>query len=220
MRTYDRAWRAFWSMVAGVGVGLAVLESSAVGVLLTFSLLLVLCCCARRLLPRVLPGLRPLDVAIGILTVWAFCWVSPAVALLVVLAAGTSCPALVGPAVRSARRSTNVGAGGGADPRRRQPPLVVADASSGLTVQEAMGPLQGLDDRQLCRLWRESFWLLRQPRAPGTVLCLVALREACLDELERRDACALRAWLDNGARASGGPEKYLSSPPRRDPDAA
>jgi hypothetical protein len=73
-----------------------------------------------------------------------------------------------------------------------------------------MGPLKGLDDRQLCRLWRESFWDLRQPAPPATLLRLVALREACLEELENRDAPALRAWLDSGARASGGPEKYLA----------
>ena len=83
-----------------------------------------------------------------------------------------------------------------------------------------MGPLQGLDDRQLCRLWRESFWVLRKPAPPGTVLCLVALREACLDELERRHAAALHAWLDSGARASSGPEKYLDHPPTPGSEAA
>ena len=90
-------------------------------------------------------------------------------------------------------------------------------AESRLTPPEGMGPLNGLDDRQLCRLWRDSFWLVRQPSSPGRMLCRVALREACLDELERRDAVALQAWLDSGARASSGPEKYLAHPAPRDP---
>ncbi len=85
---------------------------------------------------------------------------------------------------------------------------------------ESLGPLRGLDDRQLCRLWRESFWVLRGSGPAGTKLCVVSLREACLDELERRHAAALHAWLDSGARASSGPEKYLDHPPPPGSEAA
>jgi hypothetical protein len=158
-------------------------------------------------------------VAIGILAVFSFGWVSPPLGLFVVLTAGVSSPAVVRRALVSARGPVAVGP----DPLPTRPPKPAApreDASpaeSLLTLPEGMGPLNGLDDRQLCRLWRDSFWLVRQPSAPGTVLCRVALRAACLDELERRDAEALRAWLDSGARASSGPEKYLADPPRRDP---
>jgi hypothetical protein len=72
-----------------------------------------------------------------------------------------------------------------------------------------MGPLRGLDERQLCRLWRESFWDLRGAAGPGTLLRVVSLREACLEELERREPAAVHAWLQSGARASSAPEKYL-----------
>jgi hypothetical protein len=218
MRTYSQAWRAFWSAVAAVGFGLAVLEVSVVGVVLTLGLLLVLCQLTRLLLPDVTPGWPSLTVAFGILTVLSFSWVSPALGLLVVLTAVLTSPAVVGRAVRSARRSTTEDAGGRpGDPRREEPQPEAVDADS-LTPPEAMGPLKGFDDLQLCRLWRDSFWVMRKP-PPGTVLRLVALRAACLDELERRDAAALHAWLESGARASGGPERYLTHPPQRDSGA-
>ena len=94
------------------------------------------------------------------------------------------------------------------------------DEGCALTLPESLGPLRGLDDRQLCRLWRESFWVLRASGPAGTKLCVVSLREACLDELERRHAAALHAWLDSGARASSGPEKYLDHPPPPGSEAA
>jgi len=218
MRTYSGAWNALWLVVAAVGLGLAMLELSVVGVLLTLGLLLGLFRLARHLLPEVTPGWPSLSVAVGILTAWSFCWVSPPLGLLVVLSAGLSSPAVVGPAIRSARRPTKAAAGPALDTTIEDQPPEAFDASS-LTLPEAMGPLQGLDDLQLCRLWRQSFWVLHRPASPGTVLCLVALREACLDELERRDAAALHAWLDSGARASGGPERFLAQPPRRESGA-
>ena len=216
MRTYKRAWCVFWSAVAAVGFGLALLESSAIGALLTLGLLLVICWLGRQALPGVRPGWSSLTVALGMLSVWSFCWVSPSLGLLIVMTAGLTSPAAVGRVIGSARRPTKAHADGRAAVatlRTTQPEAVDADS---LTVPEAMGPLRGLDDWQLCQMWRESFWVLREPASPARVLCLVAVREACLDELERRDAAAVRTWLDSGARASSGPEKYLGPlPPRR-----
>jgi hypothetical protein len=70
--------------------------------------------------------------------------------------------------------------------------------------------VQGLDDRQLCALWRRLFWQLVDQRDAADAVSTVAWRQACLDELERRDPAAVRAWLDSGARASGGPERFLT----------
>ncbi len=219
MRTYNRAWSVFWSVVTAVGLGLAMLESSVFSALLTLGLLLALCLLARHMLPDLVPAWPSMTVALGMLTAWSFCRVSPPLGLLVVLSAGLSSPTVVGLAIRSARRSTKATASGlAADTTIEKERPEPVDANS-LTLPEAMGPLRGLDDLQLCRLWRESFWVLHRPAPTGTVLCLVALREACLDELERRDAAALHAWLDSGARASGGPEKYLAHPPRRESGA-
>ncbi len=226
MRVYERVWRGFWFVMMAFGVGLAVLEWSAVVVIIALVLLLVLGFVVQYMLPDIVPGSAPgggarlassqlLMVSVGILTVWSFGRVAPALALLVVLTAGISSPAVLRRAIRSARRSTAHTPGGDAlDPPSAAPRPQDEGADSRLTQPEALGPLKGLDDWQLCRLWRESFWVLREPAPPATVLRVVALREACLDELERRDAAALHAWLDSGARASSGPEKYLA-PPRR-----
>lgn len=212
---YTRAWGIFWYVVAVVGLAAALLELSAIGVLLILGMLLLFCALVRHLFPDVPARWPPLTVAVGILTAESLSWVSPSLGLFVVVAAGLSSPVVVGRALRSARPVPRAATGRReADPTPEEPRQEPVDAGS-LTLREAMGPLKGLDDRQLCRLWRESFWVLRQPARPATVLCLVALREACLEELERRDAAGLHAWLDSGARASGGPEKYLRHPPRR-----
>ncbi len=220
MRTYHHAWCAFWSTVMVIGVGLAVLQWSAIGAFITLGLLYALCRLVRHLLPHVAPGWLSMRMAVGILSVVALCRVTPTLGLFVVLTAGLSSPGVVGRAIRSARHTTHA--------RTCEPPPDATPAeprpddvevSSRLRWPEAMGPLNGLDDRQLCRLWRESFWVLRDPVPSGTVLRLVALRGACLDELERRDASALQAWLDSGARASSGPEKYLAHPALPCPEA-
>lgn len=149
------------------------------------------------------------------------CQLSLPLGLLVVLSAGLSSPEVLGRVRQSAGRTTHVRqdrepTGSTAGPAR--PDLV--DPASQLTLPEAQGPLRGLDNRQLCRLWRDSFWLLRRRATTGTVLCVVAVREACLDELERRAPAAVHTWLDSGPRASDGPEKFLALPPGRDPEAA
>ena len=160
-----------------------------------------------------------MTVAVGIVAVCSLSGVSPPLGLFAVLAAGVSSPAVIRRAVLSARGPAAVGHDVLPTPTTRKAPEQ-QDATAPeavLTVPEGMGPLEGLDNRQLCRLWRDSFWLVRQPSSPGAMLCRVNLRKACLDELERRDADALHAWLDSGARASSGPEKYLAHPARRDP---
>ena len=226
MRLYERLWRGFWFTVMALGVGLAVLEWSAVGVLVTLVPLVALCCLVQYMSPVIMErssgwgsGHRVLSqslmVSVGVLTVWSYGRLAPALALLIVLAAGVSSPAVVGRAIGSARQSPRgTSVADAPNPSLAAPQPQDEGADSRLTQPEALGPLKGLDDWQLCRLWRETFWILREPASPVTVLRLVALREACLDELERRDAAALHAWLESGARASSGPEKYMA-PPRR-----
>ena len=76
-----------------------------------------------------------------------------------------------------------------------------------------------MSDVELCHAWRRSFLKLEKARSVGERISLVQLRQSYLDELERRDATALRAWLSAGARAAGGPERHLTRGPHR-PDAA
>ena len=217
MRVYERVWRGVWSVVAALAVGLAVLETSAIGVLLVLGLVFALCWVVRYLLPEALRGPPPLTVTIGLLSLAVYGQVSLPLALLLVLTAGVSSPAVV----RRARRASRHPAPPSEEEARVEPGAPdPVDEGCALTVPESLGPLRGLDDRQLCRLWRESFWVLRASGPAGTKLCVVSLREACLDELERRHAAALHAWLDSGARASSGPEKYLDHPPPPGSEAA
>lgn len=81
--------------------------------------------------------------------------------------------------------------------------------------------LRGLDDRQLCELWRRTFWDLHHQPTVVDALTMVSLRQACLDELEKRNPAAVQAWLESGARASGGLERFWSPRARSgDADAA
>jgi hypothetical protein len=66
-----------------------------------------------------------------------------------------------------------------------------------------------LDDSELCWAWRRSYVALQQSRSSATRLRIVQARQAYLDELERRNAAGLSAWLDSGARAAGDPTRFI-----------
>ena len=67
--------------------------------------------------------------------------------------------------------------------------------------------LAALTTAQLCDTWRRSLSTLHAARDVRTRLLAVHLREACLDELERRDPEGIRAWLGSGP--SGSPDRFL-----------
>jgi hypothetical protein len=67
--------------------------------------------------------------------------------------------------------------------------------------------LEALTTAQLCDTWRRSLSTLCAARDVRTRLLAVHLREACLDELERRDPEGIRAWLGSGP--SGSPDRFL-----------
>jgi hypothetical protein len=66
-----------------------------------------------------------------------------------------------------------------------------------------------LDTAELCRLWRVTFWMVRDLRAPARTLHVVELRHEVLDELERRHPGEVRRWLDSGRHGADGPSRYL-----------
>jgi hypothetical protein len=66
-----------------------------------------------------------------------------------------------------------------------------------------------LSDRELCLEWRRSFVALQATRSPSHLLRVVTQRQVYLDEMERRSPTALAAWLSSGARAAGGPDRFL-----------
>jgi hypothetical protein len=66
-----------------------------------------------------------------------------------------------------------------------------------------------LDTSELCRLWRVTFWMVRDVRSPARTVAIVDLRQAVLDELERRRPDAVRCWLTSGRGEADGPARYL-----------
>jgi hypothetical protein len=70
--------------------------------------------------------------------------------------------------------------------------------------------LRAIDDRTLCRGWRDSFAMLNDARSMEDRLSVVQLRERYLDELCRRSPRGLAAWFASGARASSNPLPFLT----------
>jgi hypothetical protein len=71
--------------------------------------------------------------------------------------------------------------------------------------------LRRLTDEQLCQRWRTSYPALQMRPSATSVLEVVEQRERYLDELQRRNARGLTAWLASGARAAGNPLPYLAA---------
>lgn len=75
---------------------------------------------------------------------------------------------------------------------------------------EPLSELVRLTDEQLCQAWRASYLALQARRSSATAMLeTIEERQRYLDELERRNASGLRAWLASGARAAGNPLPYL-----------
>lgn len=72
---------------------------------------------------------------------------------------------------------------------------------------------QDLDDDALCWAWRRSYVVLQRSRSEATRLHVVEVRQTYLDELERRNAMGLAAWLASGARAAGNPSRFIQHDP-------
>jgi hypothetical protein len=69
--------------------------------------------------------------------------------------------------------------------------------------------LRALSNAELCLAWRRSYCSLVGTTSLRLRAVVVTSRQEYLDEMERRDARALTAWLAAGARAASGPERYL-----------
>lgn len=65
---------------------------------------------------------------------------------------------------------------------------------------------------ELCQAWCASYRVLLEQSSgpqPKAVLATVEERQSYLDELERRNATGLAAWLASGARVASNPLPYL-----------
>jgi len=70
--------------------------------------------------------------------------------------------------------------------------------------------VMALSDEQLCASWQTSYTAM-QTALVADWIELVYLRQAYLQELERRNPQGLRAWFDSGAEAAGNPATYLAT---------
>jgi hypothetical protein len=69
--------------------------------------------------------------------------------------------------------------------------------------------LRELSNQELCHEWRRTFIHLQYASNPDELMRVVSIRQSFLDEIERRRPLALHAWLASGARAAGGPDRFL-----------
>jgi hypothetical protein len=79
-----------------------------------------------------------------------------------------------------------------------------------LQASDWTGAVRALSDEELCTSWRASYAIMQAAPVADWVE-LVTLRQAYLDELERRNPRGMRAWLESGARAAGNPARYLAT---------
>lgn len=132
----------------------------------------------------------------------------PLLLLVVVLSVVVTSPAVarrLGPVLPGARSA-------GHRPRRgRRLPDVMEQVRGGtpLEAETFAGMVRALDDGELCQAWRESHEVLGYTHLPELRSQLVALRQAYLDEMERRDPRGFAAWLEGGAAAA--PERFLAT---------
>ncbi|MET7280771.1 hypothetical protein ABZS29_21210 [Kribbella sp. NPDC005582] len=68
---------------------------------------------------------------------------------------------------------------------------------------------EDLSDESLCLAWRSSFSALQNARSSMQRLRIVEERRGYLDEIERRTAHGMAAWLASGPRAAGDPSRYV-----------
>lgn len=127
----------------------------------------------------------------------------------VVLLLAGSAPALTSLVRRRWPRRHAVAAPGGAQAPRHLPSPATAEAP-GEEAAQARRRLRAVDDRTLCRGWRDSFALLNDARSMEDRLSVVQLRESYLDELCRRSPRGLAAWFASGPRASSNPLPFLT----------
>jgi hypothetical protein len=106
---------------------------------------------------------------------------------------------------------------------------VTADPAPFPASEEPEGPgpgtstelLRAMTATELCRAWRASFVELEHARDPRLRTALVQTRQLLLDEIEARHPAGLQAWLASGARAAGGPDRFIDpTGGRGSPEAA
>jgi hypothetical protein len=219
MARYRSAWLIGWATVSMLGVCLALLlwPPGAVVLLFAFAAATTTLISAsgddavdwaaqaalRRWLR--LTAARAGAVGAGVVAAAALVSVAPHLLMVLLLIAGVTSPCVV-----------RVVGAHLADRERRRADLRPDQAQFWSTTAAAAA--RALGDRDLCRAWCTSFDVLQSAGDDKARARIVALRQAYLDELDRRDPLGLRAWLDSGARATGNPDRYIRRPAHGRPE--
>jgi hypothetical protein len=200
-------WAWVWSLVAAIGVGFAILAWGPATTVVTVMVLGGLALIWQALVRSDTPVSRPdwalrtcraLFSAAAVVTFVVLCQGVPEIALPLLAVAVVTHPGVL----RLVRgRHT-------AAPERIDLPVAAPPVE---TVHPLPGPAQAsrLSDEELCLAWRRSFLGLERARTTVALQDVVRLRQAYLDELARRYPAGVQAWFDSGARAAGGPDRYL-----------
>src|SRR4051812_18321389 len=211
MSKYRSSWLLAWSTTSLLGVCLALLLWPVGAVVLLFAVAAttaaLVAACAHD--PVAVPareaiGIRLRRVAVragalgaGEIAVMALAAGAPPLLLVLLLLAGATSPNFVG-LVRAHLDDRN-------------PRLSSLRPDRGrVWSATAVSTAQGLTDHDLCHAWCTSFDVLQSTSDVEARARIVCLRQAYLDELDRRDPHGLHAWLTSGARATGNPDRYLS----------
>jgi hypothetical protein len=211
MSKYRSSWLLAWSTTSLLGVCLALLLWPVGAVVLLFAIAATTAAlisaytdgtvdvpvpeALRTRLRRV--AVRAGSLGVGAVAVVALAAVAPHVLLVLLLLAGATSPHCVG-LVR-----------GHLDDRRLRASRLRPDHARAWS-ETAVSTAQGLTDHDLCHAWCTSFDVLQSTSNVEARARIVCLRQAYLDELDRRDPHGLHAWLTSGARATGNPDRYLT----------
>lgn len=216
MNQYRSAWLLLCRSVAVVGACLAVLiypSASAVALWCTGAVVGCVLTYARRTAADVpapkartmrKAGMNALSAGVAVLAVAGFTVVLNGWVWALILVAVITSPWAIERLLRHTPSSPD--ADGHPAPREAEP----ADVPD-IPVQAAtFAPsVQALDDADICQAWRGSYRWLEVAPTLALQAYIVALRQAYLDELDRRDHDGLEAWLDSRPRPRGGPDKFL-----------
>ena len=213
MARYRSAWLLGWGTASLLGVCLALLLWPVSAVVLLFALAggtaALIGACGYDAVDSAGPGelgrwlrltaVRAGTVGAGAVAAAALVSVSPLILVFLLLLTGVTSPRFVGLVrARLAHRARCR-----SDLRPDQAQVWSAMAAS---------TARTLTDHDLCRAWCTSFDLLQSVSDVEARARVVSLRQAYLDELDRRDPLGLSAWLASGARATSNPDRYLSRP--------
>jgi hypothetical protein len=216
MRTYALAWLGWWGGLTALGVTFSA-HAWSVGQALAVLVLSGAMTAMVGVLDLARPGRQGTPIgytvriacvraAVGGFVGLAVCMVAAVVGLLVwpLLALATlTSPWALGGLQRMLRGNRGSAAAPAPVGCVEVPPVDVSAAAWAPAVRT-------MTTQDLCRSWRASFHALRNAGSAGAYAELVSLREAYIDELERRDPQGTRAWLGSGARAAGSPSRFLT----------